>query len=96
MKSNFKSELKTVLKVARWEYILKLFISVMLRGVLLAIPVLFSIAVNAVTQGDKELFLTMTIVSIILAGVYRFLEISLIILSTLTSSFSLQISCINK
>ena len=74
MKSNFKSELKTVLKVAKWEFLLKLFISVMLRGVLLAIPVLFSIAVNAVTQGDKDLFLTMTIVSIILAGVYRFLE----------------------
>ena len=74
MKSNFKSELKTVLKVARWEYVLKLFISVMLRGILLAIPVLFSIAVNAVTKGDKDTFLTMIIVSIILAGVYRFIE----------------------
>ena len=74
MKSNFKSELKTVLKVARWEYVLKLFISVMLRGILLAIPVLFSIAVNAVTKGDKDTFLTMIIISIILAGVYRFIE----------------------
>lgn len=74
MKSNFKSELKTVLKVAKWELLLKLFVSIMIRGILLAIPVLFSIAVNAVTKGDKELFLTMTIVSIILAGVYRFFE----------------------
>ncbi len=74
MKSNFKSELKTVLKVAKWEYVLKLFVSIMIRGILLAIPVLFSIAVNAVTKGDKDLFLTMTILSIILAGVYRFFE----------------------
>jgi ATP-binding cassette subfamily B protein len=74
LKSNFKSELKTVLKVAKWEYVLKLFVSIMIRGILLAIPVLFSIAVNAVTKGDKDLFLTMTILSIILAGVYRFFE----------------------
>ena len=74
MKSSFKSELKTVLKVAKWEYLLKLFVSVMIRGILLAIPVLFSVAVNAVTKGDKELFLTMTIVSIVLAGIYRFFE----------------------
>ena len=74
MKSSFKSELKTVLKVAKWEYLLKLFVSVMIRGILLAIPILFSIAVNAVTKGEKELFITMIVVSIVLAGIYRFFE----------------------
>lgn len=74
MKSNFKSELKTVLKVAKWEYLLKLFISIMLRGILLIIPILFSVAVNSVTKNDKDSFVFMIIVSIILAGVYRFLE----------------------
>lgn len=74
MKSSFKSELKTVLKVAKWEYLLKLFVSVMIRGILLAIPILFSIAVNAVTEGNKDLFITMIIVSIVLVGIYRYFE----------------------
>ena len=74
MKSSFKSELKTVLKVAKWEYLLKLFVSVMIRGILLAIPILFSIAVNAVTEGNKDMFITMIIVSIVLVGIYRYFE----------------------
>jgi len=63
-----------VLKVAKWEFLLKLFVSVMIRGILLVIPILFSMAVNAITIGDKDLTITMIIISIILAGVYRFFE----------------------
>jgi len=74
VKSNFKSELMIVLKVAKWEFLLKLFVSVMIRGILLVIPILFSMAVNAITIGDKDLTITMIIISIILAGVYRFFE----------------------
>lgn len=67
-------ELKIVLKVAKWEFLLKLFVSIMIRGILLVIPILFSMAVNAITVGDKDLTVTMIIISIILAGVYRFFE----------------------
>lgn len=71
---NFMKELKTVLKIAKWEYLLKLFVSIMIRGILLIIPILFSMAVNAITVGDKDLTVSMIIISIILAGVYRFFE----------------------
>ena len=74
MKTNLRKELKMVFKVAKWEYLLKLFISVLLRGILLTIPILFSIAVNAVTTGDRNQFIIMTIISIGLAGLYRFVE----------------------
>ena len=74
LKSNFTSELKTVLKVAKWELLLKLFVSIMIRGILLVIPILFSMAVNAITVKDKDLTITMIVTSIILAGVYRFFE----------------------
>jgi len=74
LKTNLRKELKIVFKVAKWEYLLKLFISILLRGILLVIPILFSIAVNAVTTGDRNLFVLMVVVSIILAGLYRFVE----------------------
>ena len=74
MKTNLRKELKIAFKVAKWEYLLKLFISVLLRGVLLAIPILFSIAVNAVTMSDRNLFLIMLIVSFALVAIYRFLD----------------------
>ena len=74
MKTNIKKELKIVFKVAKWEYFLKILISILLRGVLLAIPILFSVAVNAVTTSDKNLFLIMLCVSFALVAVYRFLD----------------------
>ena len=74
MKNNFKSELKTVLKVAKKEFILKTFISIMMRGTLLAIPILFSAAVNYITAGNKEMTILMLVISIIVAGMYRFFE----------------------
>ena len=39
MKGNFKSELKTVLKVAKLEYFYKFFTSLSIRALLLIIPV---------------------------------------------------------
>lgn len=74
MKPSFKGELKTVLKVAKWEYLLKLFVSLMIRGILLVIPILFSMAVNYINEGNRESTITMIIISIILAGVYRYFE----------------------
>ncbi len=74
MKSNFMKELKTVLKVAKKEYFLKTFVSIALRGILLVIPILFSLAINYVTNRDTNMTVFMLIISIILVGVYRFFE----------------------
>ena len=74
MKSGFGNELKTVLKVAKWEFALKTFTSVMMRGILLIIPILFSAAINYITDKDQNMTIIMLIVSIVLAGLYRFFE----------------------
>ena len=74
MKGQFKRELKTVLKVAKWEYVLKTFISVILRGILLVIPILFSMAINYITAKDTNMTLVTLIISIVLIGIYRFCE----------------------
>ena len=74
MKSGFKNELKIVLKVAKWEFILKTFTSVVMRGILLVIPILFSSAINYITNGDSNMTIIMLVISIVLAGIYRFFE----------------------
>ena len=74
MKGQFKRELKTVLKVAKWEYVLKTFISVVLRGILLVIPILFSLAVNYINAKDTNMTVIMLVISIVLIGIYRFCE----------------------
>lgn len=74
MKSSFKSELKTVLKVAKWEFALKTFTSIVIRGILLVIPILFSAAINYVTVGDSSMTVIMLVISIFLVGIYRFFE----------------------
>ncbi len=74
MKGNFKSELKIVLKVAKWEFLLKTFISIMLRGTLLVIPILFSAAVNYITDKNSEMTIVMLLVLMAVAGIYRFFE----------------------
>lgn len=74
MKGKFKTELKTVLKVAKWEFVLKTFTSIMIRGILLIIPILFSSAINYITNKDTYMTVVMLVISIILAGIYRFFE----------------------
>lgn len=74
MKNSFKSELKTVLKVAKWEFVLKTFTSLMMRGILLVIPILFSAAINYVTDKDQNMAVIMLVISIGLVGLYRFFE----------------------
>ncbi len=74
MKGSFKNELKIVLKVAKWEFLLKTFVSIMLRGTLLAIPILFSSAVNYITIKDSNMTIVMLIISIAVVGLYRFFE----------------------
>ena len=74
MKAGFKNELKTVLKVAKWEFVLKTFTSLMMRGILLIIPILFSAAINYVTQKDENMAIIMLVISIGLVTLYRFFE----------------------
>ena len=74
MKKEFSKELKTVLKVAKWEYLLKAFTSLVIRGTLLIIPILFSAAVNYITEQDTNMTIVMLTISIALVLVYRLFE----------------------
>ena len=51
-----------------------MFISIVIRATLLVIPVLFGLAVNSITNGDKRTTIFMLLVSILLAALYRFFE----------------------
>lgn len=70
----FISELKIVLRVAKWEFILKFITSILLRGILLMIPVLFSIAINDVTNQEIDRALFLIVISLIITAIYRLLE----------------------
>ena len=74
MKGNFRSELKTVLKVAPFEYFLKFLTSIVIRGILLVIPVLFSIIIDLVTDKKYEDAVLILLVSIGITLIYRFFE----------------------
>ena len=74
MKNSFRQELKTTLKIAKKEYFLKLLTSLMIRGILLVIPVLFSMVINDVTNGKYENAIILLIVSIVITAVYRLFE----------------------
>lgn len=69
MTNSFKNELKAVLKVARWEFILKTFTSIVMRGILLVISILFSFAINYITSKDKDMTVIMIVISIFLVGI---------------------------
>ena len=74
MKGNFRSELKTVLKVAPFEYFLKFFTSIVIRGILLVIPVLFSMIIDLVTDKQYEDAVLLLLVSVGITLIYRFFE----------------------
>ena len=74
MKVNIWKEFKKVFSVARKEFLIKLVSSLVLRGVLLAIPVLFSMSVNYATKGDYINALLYIIFSILITIFYRLTE----------------------
>ena len=74
MKVNIWKEFKKVFSVARKEFLIKLVSSLVLRGVLLAIPVLFSMSVNYATKGDYINALLYIIFSILVTIFYRLTE----------------------
>lgn len=74
MTGSFWSEIKTVFRVAKWQYFLKFFTSIAIRGILLIIPLLFSEAINCVTQNKYNTAIMVLIVTMLMAGLYRFFE----------------------
>ena len=74
MKNSFRHELKVVLHVAWKEYLLKLFTSLVLRGILLVIPILFSYIVNVVTSGEFNKATAILISLFVLVLIYRLFE----------------------
>lgn len=71
---NIFSEIKIAVKEAKKEYSLKLLTSILIRGLLLIIPVLFSLAINYITNGRYDMAILMIIISIIITTLYRFCE----------------------
>lgn len=74
MKISIWKEFKRVYKVAKKEFLIKFFTSIVLRGLLLVIPVLFSAAVNYATKQNYSAALLYIILSIIITIVYRLSE----------------------
>ena len=74
MTNSLFKEVRTTFKIAKIEYIIKFFISILLRGLLLIIPILYSIAINNITIGNYNMALIYFIVSIFITALYRFLE----------------------
>ena len=74
MKINIFKELKKVYAVARKEFNIKLFCSIILRALLLIIPVLFSKAVNAATIQNYKTAIIYVAISIGITIVYRLSE----------------------
>ena len=71
---NFLSELKNNFKIAKKEYLYKLLTSIILRGLLLIIPILFSSAINDVTNNSIKHAIILIIITIIVALLYRLIE----------------------
>lgn len=67
-------ETKRVIKIAKKEFFVKLCTSLMLRGILLIIPVLFSYAITLVSNGKINNAIWLIIISVIITAIYRFFE----------------------
>ena len=61
-------------KEAKKEFTIKLLTSILLRGLLLIIPVLFSNVINDATKGDYQKAMLYIALSIIITVVYRLSE----------------------
>ena len=74
MKSSFLKEYKIVHKVAPLEFIIKMFTSLVIRGILLVIPILFSSVIDFITNNDYDNAFIFIIISIAITFVYRLFE----------------------
>ncbi len=74
MKGSLRKELKTVLKVAPLEFFLKFLTSITIRGILLVIPILFSMVIDLVTEGNYVDSIIIILVSVVITLIYRLFE----------------------
>jgi len=74
MKASFRSETKNLFRIAKWQVLFKFITSLVIRGILLVIPILFSAFINYLTKGDNNSALLMLGFSIILTFIHRFVE----------------------
>ena len=81
MKGSLRKELKTVLKVAPLEFFLKFLTSITIRGILLVIPILFSMVIDLVTEGNYVDSIIIILVSVVITLIYRLFEGSIGLLS---------------
>lgn len=75
MNKDFIKEFKKVLKKHKFEYFLKLVISITLRGLLLLIPVVFSNAINEITKKSYDKAFNLILISIGITILYRLFEV---------------------
>ncbi len=74
MKYGFINEMRRVRKVARLEIFLKGFTSIVIRGILLVIPILFSNVIDYITDKEYESAFIFIVISIIITLIYRLFE----------------------
>lgn len=75
MKRSFYKEFKNLIKKYPLEYFSKLIISIVLRGLLLLIPVVFSNSINELTKKSYDKAITLIIISIGVTILYRLFEV---------------------
>ena len=74
MKYGFINEMRRVRKVARLEFFLKGFTSIVIRGILLVIPILFSNVIDYITDKEYESAFIFIVISIVITLIYRLFE----------------------
>ena len=74
MKGMFLKELKKALKIAPFQYIILITTSIIIRGLLLIIPVVFSYAINYITVKNYNTAIVLLLSLLVITLVYRIFE----------------------
>ena len=74
MKGMFLKELKKALKIAPFQYIILITTSIIIRGLLLIIPVIFSYAINYITVNNYNTAIVLLLSLLVITLVYRIFE----------------------
>ncbi len=75
MNNEILTTTKIILKQYKKEFSLNFLVSILIRGILLVIPILFSSVVNSATKGDYKNAYFYIVVSLALAIIYRLIEV---------------------
>lgn len=74
MKINIFKEFKKTFKIAKKEYLIRLLNALIIRGLLLVLPVLISLAIKDISNGNLKSSLFFVIMSIVITILYRLCE----------------------